>query len=182
MDLTFQKIETERLVLRQLTMDDKEFIFKHFSDPEVCKYFDQEPFSKIEEAEELICWYENPNKDLWRRWGIVKKDVNILIGTCGYHKWNKKDMRVEIGYDLYKEYWGNGYMSEALKVLIEYCFINLEVNRIDALTHLENIRSINALNKFGFKQEGILREYVYCGGRFDDQLSLSLLNREWIAT
>lgn len=180
MDEIFQKIETERLVLRQLTIEDKEFILKHFSDDEVCKYFDQEPFSKMEEAEELIHWYARPDKDPCRRWGIVEKEDNVLIGTCGYHKWDKKNMRVEIGYDLYKDYWGKGYMFEALKELIEYCFEKLKVNRIEALTHLQNDRSINILSRYGFKREGILREYVYCRGKFDDQLSFSLLKKEWV--
>lgn len=176
----FQSLETERLILRQLTMDDKEFIFRHFSDPEVCRYFDQEPFTTAEEAQELIEWYARPDKDPWRRWGIVIKDDGMLIGTCGYHKWDRRHMRVEIGYDLYKDHWNHGYMTEALKALIDFCFDNLKVNRIEALVHPENSRSIKLLTKYGFREEGILREYVCRGGRFDDQLSLSLLKREWL--
>ena len=178
-NILFQRLETERLILRQLTMDDKEFIFRQFSDPEVCRYFDEEPFSTVEEAQELIEWYARPDKDPWRRWGIVKKDDGVMIGTCGYHKWDRRHMRVEIGYDIYKDHWSHGYMTEALKTLIGFCFDILKVNRIDALTHPENNRSIKLLTKYGFQKEGILREYVCHGGKFDDQLSLSLLKREW---
>lgn len=71
-------------------------------------------------------------------------------------------------------------MTEALSVLLKYCFNDLKVNRVGALTNLKNEKSISILSKFGFEKEGVLREYVYCNGKFDDQLSLSLLLKQYI--
>lgn len=83
-------------------------------------------------------------------------------------------------YDLAAPYWGQGYMKEALKVVIEYGFTQMKLNRIDALVAIENDRSSNLLKSLGFKQEGILRDYFYLNGKFYDHSLFSLLQKEWI--
>ncbi|MBM7616237.1 GNAT family N-acetyltransferase [Alkaliphilus hydrothermalis] len=84
----FPEIETERLKLRELTMEDVDFVFAHFSDEDICRYlYDEEPFSSKEEAVGLISWYKNPEGKNHNRWGIVRKEDGVLIGTCGYHCW-----------------------------------------------------------------------------------------------
>lgn len=62
---------------------------------------------------------------------------------------------------------------------IRHCFEELGLNRIEAFVTVGNNRSLNTLDKLGFKQEGILRDYEYTQGNFHDQVVLALLKRDW---
>ena len=153
----FVQLETENLILKPIDMSDKEFIFKMFSDSDVTRFLvDEEPFTKIEEAERLINIYTVPEPRIQHRWVIIRKSDTTLIGTCGYHIWIKKDNVSEIGYDLGREYWGKGYMSEALPRAIKMGFEDMGLNRIQAFVHLQNTKSVNLLLRLGFTQEGII--------------------------
>lgn len=177
----FPQLETDRLILREMTSNDKEDIFKNFSDKTVTMYFSMKPFTSIQESEKII----KRAKDLFEQekgiqWGIVTKECHTLIGTCGYETWIKETFRGEIGYDLRRSFWGKGFMSEALKAVITYGFEKMGLNRIEATTRADNTRSVALLHQLGFQKEGILRETVYWEGTFYDQILFSLLKREWI--
>jgi len=80
-----------------------------------------------------------------------------VIGSCGFHNWIKNHERSEIGYEIHKQYQNQGYMSEAIKKVINYGFQEMNLNRIEALIDPMNENSIRIVTKNGFKQEGILR-------------------------
>ncbi len=176
----FPRLETERLILREMTLSDKEDIFRNFSDENVTTYFYMNPFTAVEESENII----KRARDLFEQengiqWGIVLKDGKTLIGTCGYETWIKENFRGELGYDLRRSYWGKGIMSEALRAVIQFGFEKMELNRIEVTTRSDNMRSINMLCRLGFQKEGVIREAVYWKGKFYDQVLFSLLKKEW---
>jgi ribosomal-protein-alanine N-acetyltransferase len=176
----FPSLETERLLLRQMTLEDTDFVFRHFSDSTVTQYLmDEPPVTEYAQAQEIIQFYMEPEGKTHNRWGIIRKSGNQLIGTCGYHKWDKRYFRAEIGYDLSPGFWGQGYMTEALRVVISNGFERMRLNRIEALVYIKNDRSIQLLQRLGFKQEGILRDYFYVDGKFYDHYIFALLRREW---
>jgi ribosomal-protein-alanine N-acetyltransferase len=176
------KLQTARLVLRSLRMEDVDFIFKEWSDPAVTNYMhDEEPLKSQEQAEErlrLLQTLDNSATPTW--WGIENKESGHLIGTCGYFGWDKQHRRAEIGYDLCADVWGQGLMPEALRALIQYGFEEMNLNRIEAMTHIENQRSQRVLTKLRFQLEGMLREYFCRYGIYNDQVQYSLLRREWM--
>jgi len=174
------QLETERLILRPLTLEDTDFVFRHFSDPVVARYLlDEEPPTRRDQAEELIRFYMDPIGKAYNRWGIVWKATDALVGTCGFHWWNRQHFRAQIGYDLGQAHWGQGVMAEALRAMLCYGFEEMGLNRVDALVHPENRRSIGLLEKLGFQREGLLREYYNRAGEFFDHMLLSLLRGEW---
>jgi ribosomal-protein-alanine N-acetyltransferase len=176
----FPVIETERLVLRPLAPTDLEFVFRHFSDPEVTRYMlDEEPLSDIRQAQELIDFYAQPDGKNYNRWGIARKENGALIGTCGFHKWNRRSARAEIGYDLTPAFWGQGVMTEAVSAMLWNGFGRMGLNRVEAIVYPENIASVRLLTHLGFSREGVMREYYRLGGRFYDHALFSLLRREW---
>jgi ribosomal-protein-alanine N-acetyltransferase len=176
----FSALETERLFLRQLDLHDTDFIFQHFCDPEVTRYLmDEPPLTEYAQAQQLIKWYLNPAGKTHNRWGLIRKTDHQLIGTCGYHKWDKRYFRAEIGYDLSPSCWGKGFMREALRAVIQNGFERMGLNRIEALVYIENDRSIRLLQQLGFKQEGLLHDYFYLEGKFYDHFLLALLKKEW---
>ena len=176
----FRRLETENLILKPLEMSDKEFIFKQFSDPDVTRYLvDDEPLTRIEEAEEMIVFYTVTEPHTRNRWVIIRKSDTVPIGTCGYHIWNKKDNTCEIGYDLSPAYWGKGYMTEALRRAITMGFEDMGLNRIQAFVDVRNTKSVNLALRLGFKQEGIIRDKHFFRGEYFDHYCFSLLKREW---
>lgn len=177
-DLT-KCFETERLILRVLEDSDIDFIFRQFSDLDMCKYFNVPPCESKEEAQDIINCYKNPGKEPQHRWLMVKKSDNKPVGTLGYHCYDSKFNKVEIGYDVWKEFWSQGYASEALPVLLSLCFDFLNVNRVYATLDPENVGSERLLVKYGFSFEGILRESEKVGDRYIDIMYMSLLRREF---
>jgi [ribosomal protein S5]-alanine N-acetyltransferase len=180
----YPRMESTRLVLRALKMEDADFIFREWGDPQVTHYMrDEQPLKSRQEAVEMLLPLQSP--DLmpdFKWWGIELKDEGQLIGTCGYCRWDKQHHRAEIGYDLWPDYWGKGIMPEALQALISFGFKNMDLNRIEATTHIENQRSQKVLAKLGFQKEGLLREYYCRDGIYNDQYQFSLLIRDWQKT
>ncbi len=177
----FPLLHTERLVLRNIKLADIEAVFNLFSDQDVTRYLDIATLQTLEDAEKFIEYERNRfEQGCGIRWGIVTKDNESLIGTCGFTSWvSTGHARGDLGYDLHHGYWAHGFMTEALKAIIEYGFTTMQFNRIQALVTPGNARSMNVLRKIGFHKEGILREYVYSKGKFLDQICFSLLKREW---
>jgi ribosomal-protein-alanine N-acetyltransferase len=118
----FPILETERLILREISHDDSQAIFKNFSDPEVARWFFDQPLTDIEQAEKFIDSFNNEFKNgEGLTWALVIKKEDTCVGTCGYGE-IEHGARGEIGFDLAKEQWGKGLMSEALAPIIEYGF------------------------------------------------------------
>ncbi|HKM34653.1 MAG TPA: GNAT family N-acetyltransferase [Lachnospiraceae bacterium] len=157
----FPVLETNRLVLREIRINDAEAIYDYLSDSEVIKYLEGSTDS-IEEAKGYIsCISEGYEKRTDIRWGIELKENNTLIGDCGLGHINEPKTPTELGYILSKKYWNKGYMSEALKAILEYGFEELRLHRIQGWTHPDNIISSRLLLNNGFTKEGLHREFVY---------------------
>lgn len=151
----FKSIETERLFLKNISFEDREFIFSQFSNDIVNRYlFDAEPLDNIEGADEIIDFYTQPEPRLQHRWIIVRKSDGIKMGTCGFHCWSQKQWKVEVGYDLKKEFWGNGYMREAMEEIIKFARDNMGIKEINACIYIDNERSISLVEKLGFILSG----------------------------
>ncbi|MEK3699052.1 GNAT family N-acetyltransferase [Paenibacillus sp. FSL R10-2199] len=168
-----EAFKTERLHFRLLKVEDIEVVYRQFSDPEMCKLFSEPPCS-YEEALEIIEHYANPEGKGHHRYGMFDIETDAFIGTCGYHYWDRELKQVEIGYDIWKEYWRQGYMSEALPVLIKLCFEHLNVDCIYILTHPHNAASIASVHKFGFEVCEPCRSVDE-----ESQVCMSLMRGKW---
>lgn len=177
----YRALQSERLLLRKITDQDIPDIFEIYSNREVMLYFDDRyAFESIAEAEQMVSGYDKALHDKTEmRWGIVLKDTGKLVGTCGFHAISDYHKRIEIGYDLNRDYWGKGIMKEALSLIIDHAFEHSEVNRIEAFVEPPNTASRVLLEKLGFSLEGTLREHEMCRGNLIDIQLLSLLRKEW---
>ena len=132
-------------------MDDIKEIYRQFSDRDMCKYFSDPPCDE-KEAKNIIERFQNSTSKSCFRYSMFDKKTGAFIGTCGYHCLDNELKQVEIGYDIWKDYWKQGYISEALPELIDLCFEYLGVNCIYILVHPQNIASIKTAEKFGFTE------------------------------
>ena len=178
--MLFPFLETERLKLTDINPTHAVSIFEILSLNEVTKYYGTDTFTSIEEAKKLIDMFQkNFYEKRSMRWGIVLKENNKFIGTLGLNGLQLKNKKAEIGYEIHPLYWRKGYTSEAIKEVLRYSFLELELNRIGAVVYLENEASSNLLEKLGFKKEGVLRDYLFQNNSFHTTSMFSLLKREW---
>jgi ribosomal-protein-alanine N-acetyltransferase len=155
----FENLETERLLLKIIGNDDRDFIYNMFSNDIVNQYlFDAEPLTDISGADEIINFYVEPEPRNHNRWIIIRKFDNVKMGTCGFHCWDRNNKIVDIGYDLKYEFWGNGYMKEAIKKLIEIAKNKMKIEKINACIYTENKKSINLVKKLNFELNGTKNE------------------------
>jgi ribosomal-protein-alanine N-acetyltransferase len=180
----FPILETERLRLRQITHDDAQALVDMFTKPEMVRYVIEEAnITTLPAATGFIDWLnsdaEGPNGMCW--WGItLKGGDDRLIGTCGFHLWEKDHRRVDIGYNMDVPYWGQGYTTEAAHAVVRWCFENLDLHRVQADCTEGNIGSERVLEKVGFTLEGIWRENTFEHGRFVNIKQYGLLRREYL--
>lgn len=158
----FNELETERLILKNIGSEDRDFILKQFSDAAINQYlFDAEPLSNLVEADEIIDFYVQPEPRWQHRWILILKSNGSKIGTCGFHCWDKNNSSVEIGYDLQKEHWGHGLMTEALKEILSFALNSMDIKRIDAHIYADNKKSVTISQKLGFKFNGKTKIYIF---------------------
>ncbi|WVE34662.1 GNAT family N-acetyltransferase [Priestia megaterium] len=172
----FPILHTPRTTLREITEVDADTIFDCFSQKEVIRYYGQEKLTTFQEALHLIdIFAENYRNRKGLRWGIERLDTGELMGTVGFNQWNQKHKRAEIGYELHPKHWGHGYASEAASAVMAYGFDTLQLVRIEAVVFLENKASQHVLEKLGFQQEGVLKNYMCQNGKAHDTLVYSSL-------
>ncbi|MFT5195000.1 MAG: ribosomal-protein-alanine N-acetyltransferase [Candidatus Promineifilaceae bacterium] len=147
--LSFPQFQTKRLLIRELTFEDSAALFEHFSDPDVTRFMDIDVLSSEAEAVSIINFHA---KDSGCRWGLFWHENGELIGSCGYHCWERGESnKAEIGYDLAQKYWGMGLMQEAIQPILKFGFNEMGLSMIEAEVEKENAQSSSVLKKLGFK-------------------------------
>lgn len=170
------ELQTKRLLLRPITINDKKNIAKNANDKEISNNTMTIPFPYTEDdAEEWINSLLEPSNNLV--WGITID--NEVIGAIGIHK-IVENHKAEIGYWLGRTYWNKGYMTEALNAIIKYGFEQLKLVRLYANVFTHNMGSAKVLEKSGFVKEGILRkEAKKPDGTLLDEVRYSLLKEDY---
>ncbi len=114
--------------------------------------------------------------------GIVIRRTDRLIGTTGFHAIRWKDRSVGFGIEIgVKSLWGRGHGTEATRLMVEYAFQTLNMNRVWLKVYEDNDGARRAYERVGFRKEGVLREEAWREGRYWDSVLMSLLRDEWVA-
>jgi ribosomal-protein-alanine N-acetyltransferase len=181
----FPVIETERLVLREITLDDAEWYLEHFSRKEVVEGQGFPAPESLEAAKkELETFIVGVFRErMGFRWGITLKGSRRLIGSLGFYRWVQPTGHMaEMGYDLQADHWSKGIMSEAMNAVIDFGFERMKLNRIEATAMPHNVRSRRLLERLGFKMEGVFRQRGFNEkGEPVDDIMFSMLRSDWEA-
>ena len=173
-------LETKRLILRRITMRDAEDIFEYSKDKEVARHVLWSAQKDISEARDYCRFMMKRYRcDQPSSWGIIEKATGKLVGTIGYMDHNEDNATVEVGYSLARWLWNGGYMTEALRRVIDYTFEDMEINRIEAQHELTNPASGRVMEKCGMRKEGELRQRLYNKGRFVDVALYAILKADY---
>ncbi|PWA06239.1 GNAT family N-acetyltransferase [Flavobacterium psychrotolerans] len=174
----FQNLETERLLLRRIDVNDVEEIFSLRSNPETMKYVPRPLAKTIKDALEHIAMIDakiKSNEGI--NWAITLKDDPKFIGIIGHYRINPENYRSEIGYMLLPEFHGKGIITEAIREVVNYGFHKMQLHSIEAIIDPENTASEKVLLKNGFVKEAHILENEFYDGKFLDTVIYSLLKR-----
>jgi len=174
-------LEGERINLRWLRQRDVPQLYSIFSDQDVMRYWSSTPMESVDEAQALLEEvHDHFRKHTLYQWGVALRSDDRVIGTCTLVRFDLENKRTEIGYALHRGECGNGYASEALRLLLTWTFDDFGMHKIEADVDPRNVGSINLLERFGFVREGLLRERYQIGGEIQDSLMFGLIKREFV--
>ena len=165
-------IETERLLLRKLEMEDAEDIFEWVSDPQVTAYLFWRTHQSIEDSRDFIDWVTAGD---FACWGVVLTENGKVIGNCFLHNVNFEHKRAEIAFNIARKHWNRGYATETARAIIKFGFERWHLNRIEGTCMVGNRTSARVMEKAGMTLEGVMRKYVYTKGKFHDMKLYSIL-------
>ncbi|WP_349408178.1 GNAT family N-acetyltransferase [Pseudalkalibacillus sp. SCS-8] len=170
-------LETERLILRKITLDDLEDMFEYCSIDEVSRNVTWETHKSMADTKQflemILEQYENEKVVFW---GIQWKENSRLIGTIDYVSWNPIHKIGEIGYVLSPDFWGKGIMTEAAKEVIKFGFEEMGLVRIQARCFLQNQGSERVMQKIGMALEGTVRKGIFAKGKHQDLKLYAIVN------
>lgn len=155
----FPSLETERLKLRKITIEDAEEIYFLQSDDRVNKFLDRPKANSVEDAGNFINQIRSrgSNNELLY-WAISQKKDSKLIGTVVFWNISKEENTAEIAFELHPDFQGKGLMREAVETVVAFGFNNLGLEAIEAYPEANNEKSIVLLDRTNFKRDSALKD------------------------
>jgi ribosomal-protein-alanine N-acetyltransferase len=171
---------TRRLRLRRLEPRDMDGLHACFSDPAAMRYWDAPVSASVADTARLLGWLAkttSPYEHL--AWAVADRVDDRCVGMVNYHHREARNKRLEIGYIIAPAFQRNGYGSEAVAALRDYCISDLGVHRIQAFIHPDNIASRRLVERLGFLCEGgPLVDYWHVDGRYLGAMAYAFIDRD----
>ena len=175
-------IRTRRLTLRPARMSDAEDLYEYSRDPAVAKHVLWDAHTSIHQTRSYIRYLIRQYKNgLPSSFVITITETGKAVGTIGFMWIQQENRSAEVGYSLSRAYWNQGIMTEALTALLDFGFLKLNLNRIEAQHESDNPASGRVMAKAGMSFEGRLRQRVYNKGRFADVDLYSIIRQEYMS-
>lgn len=156
-------IETERLLLRQLQVEDAKAMFNNWAkDDEVTRFLTWPAHQDVSMTETVLRqWQKSYQEDSFYQWGIVYKSSQELIGSISVVSVDDRVQSAQIGYCIGKKWWHKGITTEALQAIMKFLFDEVGVNRIEARFDPRNVYSGAVMKKCGMNYEGTHKQADY---------------------
>ncbi|WP_080777562.1 GNAT family N-acetyltransferase [Chryseobacterium phocaeense] len=170
----FPRIETDRLILSELRKEDIPSVVDYLQDKIFSDLTSNIPYPYTEKDAEF--WLNMSKEAFDNHTGFtfaIRNKEEQIIGAIGLH--DRGDDKAELGYWMGKPFWNKGYVTEAATALINFGFLELEVNKIFATYFLHNPASGRIMEKAGMEKEALLRQHLKKGGEYFDIMMYSVL-------
>lgn len=172
-------LETKRLYLRPLRMRDAKDLFSYAKDPLVSRHVLWDAHEHIGQSKQFLrAAIRQYRQGLPGSFAVELKDSGRMIGTIGFMWVNVDHKSAEVGYSLSRDYWNQGYMTEALRAVIVFGFDELRLNRIEAQHDTENPASGKVMAHVGMQYEGVMRQRILNKGKFVDVACYAILRSD----
>lgn len=166
----------ELVYLRTLERSDLPAVVRWMNDPEVTRYLLSAPLYGPEEMEQ---WYEQ-RRGTDDRVLAMMDDGDELIGYCGISRLEWEERRCNMWLIIGERgAWGQGYGTDAVRVMLRYLFDEVNLNRVYLTVDEENDRAMRLYERCGFRREGVSRKARFKNGRYRNDVTMAVLKREW---
>lgn len=176
----FPQLVTERLILRQGLDCDAAAVFEFKGSAAVTENYAQEPHRQVADSRR---WLERARDSFANQedvlWVMALQENGQVIGSVTLWNLHKSDACAELGYEMHPDFERKGFMSEAVRVVLDFGFDPLALQRVEALPLARNQASRLLLERSGFELKGIMEQKVCFRGNFLDQCIYSLLKPQW---
>lgn len=177
----FPHIVAEEITLRKIVVSDLDSLFEIYSNEKLFQYSPVNLKKNKDTVANMIGHFErdfNKRKEIFL--GIcLNSEPNNIVGVAEIFDYSHDVNMITIGYRLSDRFWGKGIATKTVKVMTEYLFNDIGINRIQAFVMPENIKSQNVLQRNSFVKEGIIRQgYVWKGQGVVDLILYSLLKAD----
>lgn len=152
-------LETDRLLLRELSIDDAANFHALNENPNVIQFTGDKPFEDVEEARIFLGNYKDYERNGYGRWAVINKVDNEFLGWCGL-KYDASKDETDIGFRFFQKHWNKGFATESAMACLNYGFSLLGIQTIVGRAMSENVASIKVLQKLGLTFD---REFDFDG-------------------
>jgi [ribosomal protein S5]-alanine N-acetyltransferase len=160
--MEFKELSGQRICLINLSTEYLYDIHEYSVIPQFYEFLEYEPFKNLEDTKAFLArLFKRSDEITGHYWFIFNKSENKVIGTIGLLDIDPIRGSAELAYGLSPDFWGQGFFSEALKLVVDWFFDQEGNHRLFVKTSSENRNSINAVLRMGFKMEGLFREYYF---------------------
>lgn len=176
------RLETERLLLRAMRVDDTADMFAYAKDPEVSEFLLWRPHKSPEYTRSYLEYLAGRYRlGQHFEWAMICRADGHMIGTCGFSRIDCTHNCAELGYVLNPAYRGQGLVPEAAKRVLKFGFDVLGMHRIEARYMVGNTASVRVMQKLGMTPEGISRGAMLIKGAYRDIGTCAILAQEFRA-
>lgn len=176
----FPNLASERLHFRKLTNNDAPEVLKLRGNTKTMKFIPRPILTTIDEALAHIKMINDKiDENLDINWAVTEKNNTNCIGIMGFFHTQPEHFRTELGYMIQPKYWGKGYVTEAVKTLLDFAFNTLNFHSVEAVIDARHTASERVLQKNGFRKEAHFVEDFFYNNEFTDTVKYGLLKREF---
>jgi len=172
-------LETERLRLRPFKAGDLKALHALYGDAGNLRYWGTDPSPSLDETRRMLRWHVAYHPFQYVLWAVEEKKGKRLVGMINYHRRDRRERRVDIGWIMAADRQGKGYMTEAARALLRYLIDRLRIHKVEALIRRENKPSAALAKRLGFRLEGgPIRDRWWVGGKWHSVMLYGLVAGE----
>ena len=177
-------LDTARLRLRCLTIEDAPAAHQAYGDPGVMRFWDMPPSIDLEETERRLKRSLSVEPHWHATWAVLARPDgqlpdNQFIGMINYHARQPWNRRLALGWILISRFQRRGFMEEAVRAVLTHCFNTLNTHRVEAEIEPDNLRSARLAQRLGFQREGLLRDRLFVADQPRTIQMYALLRSDW---
>jgi ribosomal-protein-alanine N-acetyltransferase len=178
--MSLATLEGPRVTLRPLRDSDAAALHEAYGDPETMRFWDMTPSRDVFQTAARIGRSLGVGEFWHGIWAIVRRHDQQFVGMVNYHHREAWNRRLELGWMLARPHRGQGFMTEAVTLVLRHCFTAMEVHRVEATINPFNEASRALAIRLGFRQESdVMRDRLCVDGVFQDMILYAVLATEW---
>jgi aminoglycoside 6'-N-acetyltransferase len=183
-DPSFERLATQRLVIRRFAARDAEALAAYRSEPETARLQDWACPYPLDEARRFVASLRDlapGTPGTWFQFAVQAAGSDALIGDVALRTGRSDPRQAELGFTFAAAHQGRGFATEAVRAVVQYAFETLAMHRVFSRTDARNRRAQRLLERLAFRREGELREAAWFKGEWATDLLYAQLGSEWRA-